>query len=210
MDSVRGMWNRDKDNIDVSRLNPQFRYLKIVINGAPLVLALGSIDSIPGRDGQAASTTENWYSASGELVRIRDGRIVATSGVEVADWRSTTTGTLPSWQSIAAAPDRLWFYNRTRDVMPGYHYGLKDAITITPIARPETKTPLVGVASEQLAWFRETGVTTGADDANKMQAVVYGVDLSRTGNEAVVYLEQCLSATVCLTLQRLPANKNAS
>lgn len=200
MDTARGIWGKGRDNIDPARLDPAYRYVKLVINGTPLVLALGSIDATP------EGPTENWYSATGELLRIRDGRIVATAGIDPVDWRGTASDALPSWQQVAETPGRVWFYKRTRDVMPGYRFGLRDEVTIAPIARPDVQTLPAGLTAERLAWFRETGVTSGAvgDDADVMQPAIYGVDLARSGSEAVVYLKQCLSKSVCLTLQRLP------
>ncbi|MFT4174399.1 MAG: hypothetical protein QM639_17675 [Rhodocyclaceae bacterium] len=209
-DTARGIWNRRSATLDTTRLDPSLRYLRATVNGTPVALVLGSIDTQTDPDSLRTTSIENWYSGTGELVRIKDGRLLSTTGIGPVDWRATRSSGVPSWTTVLGAPGQMWTYTRTRDVMPGYHYGLRDAITVAASA-PPVATRLVTVPAERLQWFRESGSTEGTDDPRlAAQPALYGVDVSKTGNDAVVYLEQCLSTELCLTLQRIavPAGKN--
>src|SRR5208282_1536401 len=51
-----------------SRLDPRFNYLRVQVDRREVFLALGYVDSTP------EGPVEVWYSGTGEVLRLRDGR----------------------------------------------------------------------------------------------------------------------------------------
>ena len=188
LDTVR-VAARPDPGVARAQLNPNFRYLRVSIRGRLALLALGDVDS------HAGGPTEVWYSAEREVVRLRNGRLVGAIGL-TTEWRSVVLPALPPWSALAraGAPFR-WV--RTRDVMPGYRYGVRDALELRPIDPPE-RSELVEIEPQRLAWFEER--------TEHLPLARYAVEL-RDGAETVVYGEQCLSQDVCFSWQRWDARK---
>lgn len=174
--------------IGSAKLDPRYRYLRITVGGKATLMILGYVD--PGPQGPV----EVWYSSGGEVLRIQGGRIVGATGMPT-DWLNVRLSAQPAWSGIAA-PVAL---TRQRDVMPGYDYGIVDALSVAPVVAP-SDTRLVGVPTVQLRWFEET--STGRQPLPRAR---YAVSI-QDGQEIVVYGEQCLSKTFCLSWQRWPAN----
>ena len=88
--------------------------------------------------------------------------------------------------------------------MPGYRFGVKDALVLRRIGPPE-KTSLQDVDRQSLTWFEEQreALAPIASDDDALPPARFAVDL-RGGNEIVVYGEQCLSAKLCFTWQCWP------
>ncbi|KAF1019840.1 MAG: hypothetical protein GAK30_02861 [Paracidovorax wautersii] len=185
-----------------------------VANTSFLMTRAATLDPVDG-----APAVQVWYTPAGEVVRVReDGRLVGTAGVPQVDWREARLDQAPTWQQVAAqqaANQPALQYTRERDVTPGYHSGLRDLVTVQAV-RATSRMPkaMVGAASEQLQWFTETSRLLDAARVNataqapKLDPVhqplppaLYAVDM-RTGQ--VAYSEQCLSASVCITLQAWP------
>ena len=181
-----------------ANLNPDFRYLRVVVDGRVVFLALGN------QDKDARGAIEVWYSAEREVLRLQDGRLVGAVGLNT-EWRSVSLPVLPSWPALARAenPTR---WTRIRDVMPGYRFGVRDALVLRRIAAPD-KSQMQGLDSGTLTWFEEQ---TDADSLSRdtpgkaLPLARYAVDL-RGGKEVVVYGEQCLAAELCFSWQRWPA-----
>ena len=194
-DTAQSLVKRDK-GIDDAKLNPNFRYLRVTIGGRVVLLALGYLDPHP------QGTVEVWYSAEREVVRLQNGRLVGATGA-TTEWRNVVLPDLPDWSKLAsgATPFR---WSRTRDVMPGYVYGVRDALTLSIIPPPE-RSALQGLDPRALTWFEERF----AEDAlpkTVLPAARYAVVLS-AGEGIVVYGEQCLASQTCFTWQRWPAGK---
>ena len=179
--------------------NPAYRYLRVEAEGrAPALLVLGYLDADPPRQ------VEVWYSARGEVIRTRNGRIVGTAGLEV-DWRGLRHPMEPpAWSAV---PAQGASYQRSRDVFPGYRYGVSEQVTLAPLsAVPAIRLPAVlpmGLASSY-QWFRET--VTGSMQELPPAWFAWGM---HQGQATVVYSEQCLSATFCLKLLRWPLPEGA-
>lgn len=193
---------------NTSRLNPDYRYLRVTLEGRVAFLALGNVDR------NAAGPIEVWYSAEKEVLRLQNGRLVGATGLPT-EWREVVLPSLPSWSEIAGAR-QPFHWSRLRDVMPGYRYGLRDSLALRVSAAPG-KTALVGVDAGSLTWFeeiREAPAAAGflaafqpaSKDDQALPAARYAVDL-RVGRGIVVYGEQCLARELCFTWQHWSAAK---
>lgn len=169
------------------RLNPAFRYLRVVVDGRTAYLALGNMEGADGR-------TEVWYSGDRAVLRLHDGRVAGASGL-VTEWRRVEQPDAPDWRSARHGGALHWL--RIRDVMPGYRIGLRDSMSLTRIDAPDDSN-LKGVAPASLAWFEERV------SGNPLPPARYAVDFS-TGGATVVYAEQCLSRALCFSWQRWSA-----
>jgi len=181
---------------DEAKLNPNFRYLRLMIEGRVVMLALGDIDAHPRGE------IEVWYSAGREVLRFQNGRLVGAAGL-TTEWRNVVLPELPGWSALssAAAPLR-WV--RTRDVMPGYRYGVRDALALS-VVPPPAASALQGLEPQQLTWFEERF----ADDGLRKSVLPparYALQFA-DGRETVVYGEQCIAPQTCFTWQRWPAGK---
>ena len=182
--------------IEEAKLNPDFRYLRVTIGGRVVLLALGYLDKHP------QGTIEVWYSADREVVRLQNGRLVGAAGL-TTEWRNVVLPDLPGWSALAngGAPLR---WSRTRDVMPGYRYGLRDSLALQ-IIPPPPASALQGLDPKELTWFEER-LADEALPKTALPAARYAVQL--TGTEAiVVYGEQCLAPQTCFSWQRWPVGK---
>ena len=189
--------------VDNARLNPRFSYLRLTVGGHIALLALGYVDS------DSHGPIEVWYSAEREVLRLQNGRLVGAVGL-TTEWRNVRFPALPSWSAVAHA-GRAISWTRTRDVMPGYRFGVKDRLSLRVIAAPRDSA-LRGLDPERLTWFEErdlseprgglSGIFGDADDA-PLPPARYAVDFAG-GKETVVYGEQCLAADLCFTWQRWP------
>ncbi len=177
--------------VDNARLNPDFRYLRVTVGGRVALLALGYLDSRP------QGTIEVWYSAEREVLRLQNGRLVGAVGL-TTEWRNVVLPELPSW-SEAASADRAFRWTRTRDVMPGYRYGVKDHLSLRVIEAPR-RSALQSLDPRRLTWFQERDES---GSAAALPPARYAAEL-RGGEETVVYGEQCLAADLCFTWQRWP------
>ena len=191
--------------VDNARLNPNYRYLRVTISGRVALLALGDVDSHP------RGPIEVWYSAEREVLRLQNGRLVGAVGL-TTEWRDVLLSELPSW-SAAASSNRAFRWTRTRDVMPGYRFGVKDELLLRVVEVPQ-RSALQGLDPQRLIWFEERaeagvlaglsgifGGSVGADAV--LPPARYAVDL-RGGRETVIYGEQCLTAELCFSWQRWP------
>lgn len=170
---------------------PGIRYLRVLSQGNTAYLALGYVE--PGADGN----TEVWYSAKGEVLRLRNGRLVGTAGLPT-DWREVRLPKLPPWAAIERSPMQ---YQRSRDEMPDYRFDIADTISVHAVTPPQ-KSQLMGKDASGLHWFEET-VIAGPKNSKDIPPSLYAVEFA-AGTETVVYGETCLTATLCLAWQRLP------
>lgn len=183
-------------SVEDAKLNPDFRYLRVTIGGRVVLLALGYLDKHP------QGTIEVWYSAEREVVRLQNGRLVGAAGL-TTEWRNVVLPDLPDWSALAKGGVPLR-WSRTRDVMPGYRYGLRDSLALN-VVPPPAKSAVQGLEPKELTWFEEHLVDE-ALPKTALPAARYAVQLA--GKEGiVVYGEQCLAPQTCFTWQRWPAGK---
>lgn len=186
---------RRGDAVDSAPLNPAFRYLRVEVAGRPpALLVLGYVDA------HHQGEIEVWYSARGEVIKLQGGRIVATAGLET-DWRAVRFEQAPPmWPE---ALDHSTTFERTRDVMPGHRFGIREQVSLRtwrgspPAGLPAVLAPMSGAA---LQWFQETTPETAQ---LPLAPAWYAVGM-RDGQRSVVYSEQCLSPALCLRLAKWP------
>lgn len=176
------------------QLNPNYKYLHVTLADAkPALLVLGYVDAHPQGE------IEVWYSAQGEVLRLQNGRLVGVAGLPV-EWRRVAyPQTPPAWQSVP--PEGARFIS-VRDEQPGYRLGLVEQVFLTPLPKSPLKLPNPVFA--KAAWFQES--YSDAHGASRPDA---WFALGRYGDQnTIVYSRQCLSASVCLNLQRWPHQKD--
>lgn len=183
-------------------LNPAFRYLRATVDGRVVLLVLGYVESHPqGR-------IEVWYSAEREVLRLQNGRIIGAVGLPT-EWRNVAVTGLPPWSALKGTQAN-WL--RVRDVMPGYRYGVRDALLVRPTP-PPARTALQSLDPHSLSWFEETIETeSGGQPAAKedqLPPARYAVSFRDDGEE-IVYAEQCLGPKLCFSWQRWPALEPAT
>lgn len=171
-------------------LNPQLSYLRVTINERVAFLVLGYVDT--SSDGPV----EVWYSGSGEVVRMRHGRVVGTTGLST-DWRAVRFRDEPTWSSTTREPGSQRFH-RERDLMPGYRAGIRDEVMQAPI-QPPASSALLGRPANSLRWVEERSQTLPASAALPPARFALA---QINGNTEVVYSEQCLSSELCLSFER--------
>ena len=185
LDAISG---RDK-NVDAIKLNPALRYLRVTVRGRVALLVLGYVEPHP--EGEI----DTWYSVEGEVLRLQNGRIVGTAGLET-DWRAVRNVSLPAWKDMAGRP---LVYSRERDEMPGYRFGIAENVTLYSVPAPSSSR-LAVLPADGLRWYEETVLGQPDGLASARFAL-------HAGEPRVVYGEQCLSQKLCIAWQTWPATQ---
>ncbi len=188
LQTLKQLMSRDSTSADAFKTDPRYRYLRVTHEGGVSIVVLGALEN--GPRGQI----EVYYSADGALLRLQNGRLVGSTGL-LPEWRSVELPELPSWSTLAAEGKPL-HWERVRDVMPGYRYGVRDKLVLSSATAPRSS-GLVGVDAQKLNWFVER---TEASTDERLPPARYA-----TQGNMVVYSEQCVSARNCLKWQRWPA-----
>lgn len=176
--------------IDSIKLNPNFGYLRVTVNGRSLLMVLGY------KDPDAEGPIQTWYSSEGEVIQLQNGRILSTSGLET-DWRNVRTQNLPAWTNLLASSSVK--FTRHLDEMPGFRFGIVQSMHLYKIPAPKN-VQLIGLSPSELIWFEEKVM----DSSHGLPSARYGLRV-RDGVAAVVYADQCLSKDFCFTWQIWPA-----
>ncbi len=181
-------------DVDALKLNPDLRYLRVTVRGRVVLMVLGYVE--PHAEGEI----QTWYSSEGELMRLQNGRLVATAGLET-DWRAVRNSSLPAWKEVSRqnAAGAATDYRRERDEMPGYRFGIVESVSLYAVAVPPNS-KLVGVRAGDFRWFEEA-VRGQADGLPSARYALRVID----GEPRVIYGEQCLSLDLCLAWQTWPA-----
>jgi len=113
----------------------------------------------------------------------------------------------PSWQAIAEATQSkasggALVWSRTRDVQPGYRYGVVEYITSRQIKPTQAQQAQAGNAAETAVWF-EDQVEGKAQDGQTWRYI----EQFAVANNRVVYSLQCVGPDLCLRLQPLGVMK---
>jgi hypothetical protein len=177
--------------IDAQPLDPALHYLRVTSNGKAALMVLGYTD--PDASGPPVQI---WYSAVGEVLRLQDGRLKGLTGTPV-EWRAVSWPTgVPGWKALVAGQtiSAATLYERLRDEMPGYRLNVRDQLRLQPVA-PPANTELTGLAPGALTWFEEWPADALLPPAR------YGL---RPDTAEVIYGEQCLHLSLCLSWQRWP------
>lgn len=190
-------------------LDPRLEYMKVTVAQSQfLIFKAATLESTPE---QAA--IQVWYTPAGEVIRLyENGRLHSTAGILQADWRDARSTGAPGWQQVASHGPAQ--YQRVRDVMPGYHSGLRDQVTVQAVTPPSQVSTLQAMPPHDLQWFEEASELLDqnrvdqTEESAELDPVHTALPVARfavaPGTERVVYSEQCLSTSICLTLQVWP------
>ena len=170
-------------------LNPRVSYIRVQAeNGPAAYLGLGFVDT------QGDATVQSWLGSDGGVLKLREGRIVGTAGLN-NDWSNVSLSSLPSWEALAQGATIR--YQRRRDELGTYAYNQVDTIQAVRIASPPPA--ILFGPSPQLPqgswWVAETSTTlpTGY------------IAVRPSGSSYTwAYSYQCLSASACLGMQPWP------
>ena len=176
----------------------RFGYLRVQVGGFPPgLLVLGYVDPHPSGE------IEVWYSGSQEALRLQNGRIVGITGA-LHDWQSVQLKpTPPNWKDLGAQPAR---YERRRDVMPGYRYGVLETMrmeSLPGLPGTELLASLPLAKAQTYRWYRESAEPLAGQRAKALPDAWFAWGRHR-GVDTIVYSEQCLAPDFCLKLQRWP------
>jgi hypothetical protein len=178
----------DASSADSFQTDARYRYLRVTHQGGVSIVVLGALEN------NSSGQVEVYYSADGGTLRLQNGRLAGNTDL-LPEWRSVRLPELPSWPDLAAEGKPVQ-WERVRDVMPGYRFGIHDKLLLSRVPAPRS-TGLVGVDAQQLVWFEER---TEASSDERLPIARYA-----TRGNTVVYAEQCVSVTNCLKWQRWPA-----
>jgi hypothetical protein len=191
--TMRLLYRGQSEDVTLAKsLNPSYRYLRLVLDGRPLLIALGFVE----QDAATDVVTDVWYSGMSEVIKIKAGRIVAMTGDPLTDVTVRTLGE-PRWRDVLSATSIApVHFSRERDVALHYRFGIKEKVILQKIAKPANHT-LVGIDKQNLVWFQESY------EPNHLPASIFAVDSSEGLPEParVVYSWQCLTTTVCFSMQ---------
>ena len=182
-----------------AKLDPQYHYLRVVVGERVIFMASDSPDI------NIMSNSGIWYSADREVLHFDNGRLVAAVGT-ASEWRGVALPDLPEWSEIASAKAPLKWV-RTRDVMPGYRFGVRDDLVLKRIP-PPGDSHLKSIDPGGLIWFEERlEAKSGAMSVDNLPPARYAVDMGGTQKKIVVYGEQCISAELCFSWQSWPVQQ---
>lgn len=187
------------EEVDTARLDPNLRYLRVTVGGRTALMVLGYAE--PAIEGEI----QTWYSSAGELLKIQNGRIIATAGLET-DWRSVRYVAVPAWGAVTRSQPVK--FQRIRDEMPGYRFNIANTLLISPIA-PPTDSRITGIPVTRLRWFeeRELNPSSEAQSVRGSARPPVRYALRHGSPDVVVYGEQCLSEKLCLAWQTWPVSQ---
>lgn len=165
---------------------PGFEYLEVEWHGRKSAMALG-YRSISG-----TQTDEHWYTNQGEMLKLQNGRIVQVLGMtrEVRRLSSNT----PSWTNLTSRKMPV-VWSQTKDVMPGYRFGLQEFVITQQVEPTSTEQSLSKAATH---WIAEEIKSKDASG----KTWVYKQKFALVNNE-VVYSEQCVAKDMCFNLKPL-------
>jgi hypothetical protein len=189
--------------------DPRFRYLRVEMKDrTPAMWVLGYLDPHP------MGTIEVWYSAQGEVLKLQNGRIVATHGL-VVDWAAVRfLAPPPAWENLGATGAT---FARERDELPLYRYGLRERLLVMAVPPPAAalQSSMHAEVAARYAWFQEIalprdGVDTATLPASSVLPHSWFALGLHLGQSLVVYSEQCLRPDFCLRMQRWPVQEGVS
>lgn len=163
-----------------------FEYLEVEWQGRKVAMALGY------REMNGSNIIEHWYSGQGEMLKLFNGRVVQVLGM-TQEVRHVDTNT-PIWSDILA--HRLPIvWSQTKEVMPGYRYGLKEYVITQQVNPNKAEKTLI---TDATAWVLEK--IKGKDEKGRIWN--YQQKFALNGDK-VIYSEQCLASEMCFKLRPL-------
>ncbi len=180
LDTASGLWR-------VNDFEPKagFEYIQVSINSRSTLLAIGK------RVRTGAFADEYWYSGAGEMLYLRNGRLMQAVGL-TKEIRTTSIEML-DFEDVQKTPI-VW--SRTRDLMPGYLMENIQYVTskqVDPVDKHFLKAPNAS------KWIEEQINTKNNAGQDITYVEIFAVDV--TG--VVVFSRQCIAHDLCLELKPL-------
>jgi hypothetical protein len=159
-------------------------------------MVLGYLDNTP------QGNIETWYSSESEVLKLLNGRVLSTNGLEL-DWRNVNYTSLPAWSELSGLNTNIVQveFTRTHDQMPAYKFGVSEVVSLYGVSAPSNSN-LAGLPANQLKWFEEKVKGT----THTLPSARYGLT-NKDGQTVVVYGEQCFSSELCFSWQTWPVAK---
>lgn len=180
----------------------RFEYLQLNRGASSLQLVLGYRSLLPVTPSQpVVPIQEHWYSGDRELLVLRDGRIEQALGMAI-EWRSSRAPTQPDWDRLLAS-FQPWPWQRHRDEMPGYLYGVVDEVVSRRVDPMVAAVPIVEGLDAGLVWVQEDVRSPRADGQIWTHRQWFALD-RRDERWMVRWSRQCLGPDWCLDLTPLP------
>jgi Group 4 capsule polysaccharide lipoprotein gfcB, YjbF len=170
-------------NSDRATYMPGFEYIEVELAGKKTALALG-YRKVSGSD-----IEEYWYSGAGEMLALRNGRLIESMGM-THEVRQTSLD-VPRWEQLGANPLPLTWM-RTRNLHPGYRYGVKEYVT------SEAQFSKQGDWGARQTWIHESVIGQLMDGREWRYQERFQLEYGR-----VVFSEQCISEKICFKLKPL-------
>ena len=193
---VEAFGSGKNSKVDAIKLNPNLKYLRVTVRDRSVLMVLGYLDNTP------QGNIETWYSSEGEVLRLLNGRVLSTNGLEL-DWRNVKYISLPAWSELSGlnANTAQVEFTRTYDQMPAYKFGVSEVVSLYGVNAPSNSN-LAGLPANQLKWFEEKVKGT----THTLPSARYGLT-NKDGQTLVVYGEQCFSSELCFSWQTWPVAK---
>lgn len=186
-----------QSSVDEIKINPKLQYMRVSTPARVVLMVLGYAD--PTLNG----VLETWYSSEGEVLKLLNGRLVSSSGLDL-DWRSVRYSGVPDWNTMIGKTEAQ--YQRVRDEMPGYKFGIQENLRLLKVNWP-SNSRLHGIPANALVWFEESLVLTNIPHAqlgsSALPTARYAIGY-KNSNQTVMYAEQCLATDQCISWQPWP------
>jgi hypothetical protein len=176
-----------------ARLDSRFEFLQMKLGDGPAAyLALG----------KRVGSGESWYSADPLLVVLDDGRLGTFAGAPL-EWRSIRQAGRPDWERVLRrnGPQR---WQRQRDEMPGYRFGLNDEVETRRIGPDELPPELAPVHERlqashrgELRWVSDQ-ISSTAPEGRRIALTQWFAVVERAGRWQVAWSRQCLRPDWCV------------
>ncbi len=195
--------------IDEVSLNPNYRYLKVEVNGQPALLVLGY------QDRSANGINDVWYSSYKEVVQLTGGRLTGTQGLDI-NWTEVTLYNVPALtdeklfkEGTGTKPYTPVRFERVRTVMPSYRANISETVELVALPGPPDDAPRAMRDQKDfphLRWLQESVVmqTNVTSPYLSPLRAIYAID-SKTAQ--VIYGKQCLTTEFCISWLSWPFSK---
>ena len=173
-----------------------FEYLRVSYAAHRVDLALG------WRTTDGPVVHEYWYSGQREMLHLLNGRLFNVIGVtQELRAQLPVNPAAPSWQAIAMASQSkanggALVWSRTRDLQPGYRYGVVEYIASRQIKPSDEQK--AWASSAAAVWF-EDQVESKTRDGQVWRYMEWFAVV----DDRVVHSLQCVGPDLCLRLQPL-------
>lgn len=161
--------------------------MRIFANGQNALLVLGEIDRDPLGD------IESWYSGQAEVIKFQNGRIVGTGGLAT------------NWVGVNIIPLHNGGYQRIRDVMPGYRFGLMETVAVQKLpAIPSEIKAVAGFNWQRLTtlqWQEEAPQPSLSSSVLPRNLI--GYEQRPDGQQRAAAGFQCIDDGICIQWERL-------